>query len=109
MNSIRSLFSTQRQIDRRIERVIDYAATEQERLVSEIQEYEDHPVVEFKTSILDIDVDEAELLPHKEFKATGKSLYILNLAAEATLTNGYRYIKELLMQHHNFYLNNSYK
>ena len=77
--------------------------------ITEIREYEDHPTVQFKTSILDIDVDEAELLPHREFKATGKTLYILNIAAEATLTNGFRYIKELLMQHHNFYLNNSYK
>src|SRR5437868_3058681 len=40
MTLIRSLFSTQRQIDRRIEKVIDYSATEHERLVSEIQEYE---------------------------------------------------------------------
>jgi hypothetical protein len=41
--------------------------------------------------------------------ATGRSLFILNLSAEASLTNGFRYIKELLMQHHNFYLNSSYK
>ncbi|MFM7986801.1 MAG: hypothetical protein ACKPKO_46555, partial [Candidatus Fonsibacter sp.] len=44
-----------------------------------------------------------------EMVATGRSLFILNLYAEASLTNGVRYIKELLMQHHNFYLNNSYK
>ncbi|MFM7978329.1 MAG: hypothetical protein ACKPKO_03355, partial [Candidatus Fonsibacter sp.] len=37
---------------------------------------------------------------------TGKSLFVLNLSAEASLTKGFRYIKELLMQHHNFYLNN---
>ena len=40
---------------------------------------------------------------------TGRCLFILNLYAEASLTNGLRYIKELLMQHHNFHLNNSYK
>ena len=40
---------------------------------------------------------------------TGRSLFILNLSAEASLTNGFRYIKELLMQRHNFYLNSSYK
>ncbi|MFM7983556.1 MAG: hypothetical protein ACKPKO_29940, partial [Candidatus Fonsibacter sp.] len=44
-----------------------------------------------------------------EMVPTGKSLFILNLYAEASLTNGFRYIKELLMQHHNFYLNSSYK
>ena len=40
---------------------------------------------------------------------TARSLYILKLSAEASLTNGFRYIKELLMQRHNVYLNNSYK
>ena len=44
-----------------------------------------------------------------EMVPTGRSLFILNLYAEASLTNGFRYIKELLMQHHNFYLNSSYK
>ena len=44
-----------------------------------------------------------------EMVPTGRSLFILNLSAEASLTNGFRYIKELLMQHHNFYLNSSYK
>ena len=41
--------------------------------------------------------------------ATGRSLFILNLSAEASLTDGFRLIKELLMQHHYFYLNSSYK
>ena len=40
-------------------------------------------------------------------KPTGKCLFILNLSAEACLTNGFRYIKELLMQHHNFYMSRS--
>ncbi|MFM7979748.1 MAG: hypothetical protein ACKPKO_10570, partial [Candidatus Fonsibacter sp.] len=39
----------------------------------------------------------------------GKSLFILNSYAEASMTNGFRYIKELLMQYHKFYLNNSHK
>ncbi len=34
---------------------------------------------------------------------TGKCLFILNLSAECSLNNGFRYIKELLLQHHNFY------
>ena len=42
-----------------------------------------------------------------ELVATGRSLFILNLSAEASLTNGLRYIKELLVQYHNFYLNSS--
>jgi hypothetical protein len=40
MDSIRTLFSTHRAIDRRIEKVIDYAALEDERLLAEINEYE---------------------------------------------------------------------
>ncbi len=40
---------------------------------------------------------------------TGRMLFILNLKAESSLTNGFRYIKELLMQHHNFYLERSYR
>jgi hypothetical protein len=39
---------------------------------------------------------------------TGKTLYILNIGDRTNLLNGYRYIKELLMQYHNFYFNNSY-
>ena len=44
-----------------------------------------------------------------ETVATGSSLFVLNLYAEASLTNGFRYIKELLMQRHNFNLHRSYK
>ena len=44
-----------------------------------------------------------------EMVATGRSLFILNLYAEASRTNGFRYIKELLMQRHNFYLNSPNK
>lgn len=40
MNTIRQLFSTRRPIDRRIERVIDYYATDEDRLAAEIEEYE---------------------------------------------------------------------
>ena len=39
-----------------------------------------------------------------EMVPTGNCLFLLNLSAECNLTNGYRYIKELLMQHHNLYL-----
>ncbi|MFM7981977.1 MAG: hypothetical protein ACKPKO_21930, partial [Candidatus Fonsibacter sp.] len=39
----------------------------------------------------------------------GRGIFILNLYAEAYLTNGFRYIKKLLMQYHNSYLNTFYK
>ena len=38
--SIRSLFSARRPIDRPIEKVIDYYATDEKRLLAEIEEYE---------------------------------------------------------------------
>ena len=59
--------------------------------------------------LLDQCVNGAPVIYTHEMVATGRSLFILNLSAEASLTNGFRYIKELLMQHHNFYLNKSYE
>lgn len=38
--SIRTLFSTRRPIDRPIEKVIDYYATDEKRLLAEVEEYE---------------------------------------------------------------------
>lgn len=40
MKTIRELFSTRRPIDRRIEKVIDYYADDEDRLASEVEEYE---------------------------------------------------------------------
>src|SRR6266480_7791515 len=40
VSPIRSLFSTRRPIDRPIEKVIDYYATDEKRLLAEIEEYE---------------------------------------------------------------------
>ena len=54
---------------------------------------------------LDKGVEEVENGCSTELVPTGNCLFLLNLSAECSLTNGYRYIKELLMQHHNFYLN----
>ncbi|MFM7981909.1 MAG: hypothetical protein ACKPKO_21575, partial [Candidatus Fonsibacter sp.] len=54
-------------------------------------------------------VEDADMIYTSEMVPTGKSLFILNLSAEASLTNGFRYIKELLMQHHNFYLKKSWE
>ena len=54
---------------------------------------------------LDKGVVDAEMEFSIEWVDTGNALFILNLSAEQDLSNGFRYIKELLMQHHNFYLN----
>ena len=54
---------------------------------------------------MDRDVEDAEMSWQLQMVPTGKCLFILNLSAECSLSNGFRYIKELLLQHHNFYMN----
>ena len=44
------------------------------------------------------------ILVGKEFRETDQVIYILNLSATASLNNGFRYIKELLLQIHSNYL-----
>jgi hypothetical protein len=36
------------------------------------------------------------------FKKEGNPYYILNVSKQTTLQNGFRYIKELVLQHHNY-------
>ena len=55
-------------------------------------------------SPLDIELDDDELSERTEYVETGEILYILNLSASAGMTNGFRYIKELLLQHHNYFM-----
>ena len=62
-----------------------------------------------EVSALDRDVDDAESSWQLEMVPTGKCLFILNLSAECSLSNGFRYIKELLLQHHNFYMNKCWR
>ena len=62
-----------------------------------------------EVSILDKGVEEAEMSWQLQMTPTGKCLFILNLSAECSLNNGFRYIKELLLQQHNFYLNKCWK
>ena len=56
-------------------------------------------------SCLDKGVEDAEFHWQTQMVPTGKCLFILNLSAECSLNNGFRYVKELLLQRHNFYLN----
>ena len=39
----------------------------------------------------------------------GKAYYILNISDKATLNNGFRYIKELLLQYHNYAMYEAYE
>jgi len=45
---------------------------------------------------------------HTELTKKGQPLYILSLSDSKTLRNGFRYIKELLLQQFNHFLNSSY-
>jgi hypothetical protein len=62
-----------------------------------IKQYEEKQ--EWKVDSLDKGVKGAEVKYSCEMKPTGRALFVLNLFAEASLNNGFRYIKELLMQH----------
>ena len=49
----------------------------------------------------DDEEDDGRVFSH-ESVPTGNALYSLNISAECSLTNGFRYVKELLMQHQNY-------
>ena len=53
------------------------------------------------------DEEEKEEAPDEDTKNQGK-YYVLNVADHAVLKNGYRYIKELLLQYHNYRIYKDY-
>ena len=53
------------------------------------------------------DEEEKEEAPNEDTKNKGK-YYVLNVADHAVLKNGYRYIKELLLQYHNYRIYKDY-
>ena len=55
----------------------------------------------------DHDSDDEEEAPNEDTKNKGK-YYVLNVADHAVLKNGYRYIKELLLQYHNYRIYKDY-
>ena len=71
-----------------------------------IKQYEEKQEWEYE-NILGKDVKGIEPVYRNTMKPTGKCLFILSLSAEACLTNGFRYVKELLMQRHNSYMSRS--
>ena len=64
---------------------------------------------ELDNNLTDDQYEEQKLMNMSKIKyiEKGKSLYVLNLTAKKLLVNGFRYIKELLMQHHNFLIDES--
>ena len=61
--------------------------------------------------VLDWDIEEDPNYSTHNTQITttkGDPLYVLNLSDTKPLQNGFRYIKELLMQHHNHLINSSY-
>ena len=71
--------------------------------ISVIRQYEEKTTS--YNSPLDAGIKDPDIFWSVECVQTGGVLYILNISASASLTNGFRYIKELLMQHHNYYMN----
>ena len=59
----------------------------------------------------DSDDEEEEEQAHLLYEETkeGEKYYILNTSDRQTLVNGYRYIKELLLQYHNYAMYETYK
>ena len=55
----------------------------------------------------DSDSDDEEEAPDEDTQNKGK--YFLNVADSAVLKNSYRYIKELLLQYHNYRIYKGYK
>jgi hypothetical protein len=66
-------------------------------VIDYIRQYEEVPIYGSSS-------DGEPMIVGKEFKETDKVIYILNLCATACLNNGFRYVKELLVQIHNNYL-----
>ena len=48
------------------------------------------------------DLDDDDQVLTTQMKEQGNTYFILNVSKQTTLTNGFRYIKELLLQHHNY-------
>ena len=61
-----------------------------------------------ETCALTSDLDGSEVWGTR-IKDIGKTYFILNVSKSSTLTNGFRYIKELVLQHHNFKMYNDAK
>ena len=68
-------------------------------IIHQIQQYEERRY-EY-VSPLDEGITPLAPTMKVEFVETDKTLYVLNIYAQADMTNGFRYIKELLMQHFN--------
>ena len=67
---------------------------------------------EMQSNPLDFGLDSDYETPQIQYKeiwdTDAKSFYVLNISDEKTLTNGFRYIKELLLQTHNFRMHSDY-
>ena len=63
--------------------------------------------------LIDVEVEHIETksndnLKIREYDSEGENYYILNLKDKAQLQNGFRYIKELLLQYYNFKMYQDY-
>jgi hypothetical protein len=64
---------------------------------------------EIDEEIIDpLGVDDTDFISKHSIEQTGNEIYILNVNDKAKLKNGFRYIKELLLQHSNFKMDYDY-
>ena len=78
-------------------------------VVHRIQKIEDHCVVYDKSPLgLDDGIDNVKPVESWSFEQVGEPCYVLVMKAEKQLRNGFRYIKELLLQGHNHKLMQAY-
>lgn len=67
--------------------------------ITEIKQYEE--IKKYIQSPLDYNTNSGESV-HFEADFTGEKLYILTQSVSATLHNGFHYVKDLVLEHHNF-------
>ena len=101
-NSLREACHYQRKYGGRI-----YAVQEETQLIyydREIRVYDDADA----DDAYDDDEEEEQAHTLNEETKEGEKYYILNTSDRQTLVNGYRYIKELLLQYHNYAMYETY-
>ena len=74
--------------------------------ISILKKYED--IVEEVEDPYDFGLDEPNMIKTTKLVEDEKKYYILNIGDQTDLTNGFRYIKELLLQYHNYKMYSDY-
>ena len=77
--------------------------------INYIKEYEERTESRIDPLDKDIAIEDPGDLIHTDLVETGSIMWILNISASACMNNGFRFVKELLLQHHNFFMYESHE